>query len=618
VPTSDHREPTSFIARRRFILVFAAGLLFLLPALRIGFIADDYYQRAALEGWLPMRAEPRSLYQFTPNDPAENAQFIARGFWPWWTTPELKLVFFRPLSSALIALDHTLFGRNPLPAHLHALFWLAAFLAGAAALFRRTLPGSLGLFAFVLFAVDDTHAMAAAWIAARHATVSGAFALAALWGHLGWRQSGWRPGALLGPLGFAVALAGGESAIGFLGYFVAFELLAMRTATLRSRLIACAPYAALLAGHAVLSGMAGAGVAGSGGYLDPRAEPLTFLAALPGRLAVLVANSVFGLPADALLFRAELKPLFVAAGLGATVILVLAGRRALRSVPQPEATSLKWLTLGATLALVPAAAALPGERVLMPASVGAAALLAAIVRSAWAAVRGPRLLRTKAAAVGILVAVALPNLVLAPLLRLAKTVGFTDMSLVAEEISSGLDLGERPVDAVVLHSADLLVSYVPVIRAFHSGLSPAELGAALAALRAGASNAGADALKLRSWRVLSMAAAKHELIRTDPRSFELTTPEGTLLDGGWPRLYRPASHPLPAGTVFRQEGLVITVLADRDGAPMRVRFTFDRDLDDPGLRFLSWRDRGFRHFRMPPVGARVAVDLGPPFFPRSR
>jgi hypothetical protein len=29
---------------------------------------------------------------------------------PWWTSPELKLAFFRPLASALVALDYALFG----------------------------------------------------------------------------------------------------------------------------------------------------------------------------------------------------------------------------------------------------------------------------------------------------------------------------------------------------------------------------------------------------------------------------------------------------------------------------------------------------------------------------
>ena len=48
---------------------------------------------------------------------------------PYFAAPGLVLHFLRPLSSALMALDHALFGRRPLPYHVHTLLWYAALLA---------------------------------------------------------------------------------------------------------------------------------------------------------------------------------------------------------------------------------------------------------------------------------------------------------------------------------------------------------------------------------------------------------------------------------------------------------------------------------------------------------
>src|SRR5215831_5876 len=144
--------------RRTQLALVLLGVALVLPSLRAGFFADDYLQIAQLEGWSANPVSPLDLYSFVPRDRARRAELIDRGA-PYFAAPELKLRFLRPLSSALMALDHALFGRRPLPYHVHTLLWYAALLALVGALYRRAAPRSLAMLAFLIFCLDDAHAL---------------------------------------------------------------------------------------------------------------------------------------------------------------------------------------------------------------------------------------------------------------------------------------------------------------------------------------------------------------------------------------------------------------------------------------------------------------------------
>src|SRR5687767_6775995 len=118
------------------------------PSWRGGFLADDHIHLAAVEGWSPMQAGS-NLYAFVSGDPAQVAGMIRDNLLPWFAAPDLKLSFWRPLTSALFQLDHHLWGRHALPYHLHTVLWYAALLLAVTALFRRVLPGPLAVLAVV-------------------------------------------------------------------------------------------------------------------------------------------------------------------------------------------------------------------------------------------------------------------------------------------------------------------------------------------------------------------------------------------------------------------------------------------------------------------------------------
>ncbi|HEX7670920.1 MAG TPA: hypothetical protein VF395_15095, partial [Polyangiaceae bacterium] len=132
------------------------------------------------------------LFLFTTGDPANNRELMDTGLMlPWWTDPHLRIAFFRPLSSFTHLADEWLWPSSALLMHAHSLLWFAALLATVAVLYRRLepSPGLAGL-SLVLFAMDDAHGLALAWLANRNALIATLFGCLALMSHDASRRLG--------------------------------------------------------------------------------------------------------------------------------------------------------------------------------------------------------------------------------------------------------------------------------------------------------------------------------------------------------------------------------------------------------------------------------------------
>ena len=97
-----------------------------LPAVLSGWMNDDYF----FDTPLYETDAPFGYYSFME-------RFEEARLQPWWTSPEYKLRFLRPLASLTLHLDFTLFGSHPLGAHLHSLFWSIVLLLGGSPLVTR-------------------------------------------------------------------------------------------------------------------------------------------------------------------------------------------------------------------------------------------------------------------------------------------------------------------------------------------------------------------------------------------------------------------------------------------------------------------------------------------------
>ena len=156
--TASERKLTAF--------AFAAGLALSLCTLQLGLIVDDWAQILRARGQLPQLGDAWDLYNFT-GAPGAFPKMIADGPYPWWSYAQMRLGFFRPLSSALIHLDVNVIGDHVVLWNLHSIAWYLALLGLVFALYRRVLSSAAAPLALLFFAIDDAHWMPVGWLANR-------------------------------------------------------------------------------------------------------------------------------------------------------------------------------------------------------------------------------------------------------------------------------------------------------------------------------------------------------------------------------------------------------------------------------------------------------------------
>jgi len=565
-------------------LSLVAAIVLAVPTLGMGFLYDDYIHLIRLQGG-EAPGSRFDLFSFALGDPTEMRRWVERGPYPWWTLPELKLAFWRPLSTALAVMDDRLFGRNALAWHLHSLVWYLGVVAAMGAMLRRVLPGPVGALALGLFAIDGGHTLTVGWIANRNALVAALPALVGLWLHLEGREARRGGVRLLALAGLGLGLLGGESALGVFAYVLAYEAVGA-PGGMKERLRALAPVALLGGVYLVGYKLAGYGAWGSGSYMDPVGEPGRFLGAALVRIPALVGGLVLEVPTDLWSLDTRLRPALV--GLGVLALGVLGGslRAAWPGLSPEERRHCRWLMLGAALSLVPVAATFPSNRLLLIPGLGGSVAVAAVLVGAWRSrARGwrPRGLALGAGVLG------LAHLVLAPLLWPVMSNGMRAMGTQAEDatrtLEGELDFQRLPQQRVVVLALPVstLGMYLPVMMAERGMPRP------------------------EAWWTLSLSPHPHVLTRTGPNALELTLTEGRFFTSEFESIFRDQEHALREGARVELPGLTARVLEADTQGPTRLGFTFDVPLEDPSLVLLHWRDGGPRRFTPPPEGQSVSL-----------
>jgi hypothetical protein len=530
--------------------IFLAGALVFLPSIRTPFFLDDYLQRAMVEGTFPVHRNPLDLYDFV--DDAVRPVLFARGFLPWWAHPQLTIRFLRPLSSALLWVDHTVFRGHALLMHLHSVAWWAFAVLAVRALYRRAFSARIALIATVIFALAPCHTMPLAWLANREAIVSLAFGALALSAHTRWRDKGRPRDALVAGALFALAfLGGGEYALCFGGYALALELTRRRT--LGARALGLLPFGAPALAYLAVRASFGYGAIGSGFYADPIKAPLAFLGSVPWRFVALLANGWLSLEAHTYALGPPwVAGLVVAAALAVALVPMRRAFACLEEEPRRTAT---WLALGSILCLAPVLAVAPSPRVLGVATIGIAAAIAIVLDHAW--FPSQREARRGAAELTQLTAVAL---------------GFAH--LVHGPVSAWLEARHIRSDAVqfasraawLRHRVDPGTAEIGVVR-----------GLAMTMFMPFAIDAQAH--PPRAWRLLSHCG--HVLVlRRDEKTLELVVPRArSLFPEAELSLWRSTDTPFQVGDTVAAPGMKVTILDADEHGPVRARFDLEEGAD---------------------------------------
>lgn len=559
-----------------------------LPSIDNGLVMDDHIQKLMLRGGhdLPWpETAPWNLYALIPGD----AEFMERseelGTGPWWGSTSFQAIFFRPISSLSIYLDYLLWPDNPALMHLHSLFWLAALLVLAVFVYRRFLgPGPLFGLAALLFVLDDAHVHPATWVANRNSLIAAALALAVLLAHDRWRRDGQRAGAVLGPVILGVSLLAGEFALGIFAYLLSYAVF-MEKSRIGARIASMAPYLAVIVAWRISYNLMGYGAHGSDLYIDPMSDPAGFLAAAAGRLPLLL-SAQYGAPGSELHMMLhpdhQLTHIAIAATWVALLLVVI--WPLLKSSSQA-----RFFFLGSVLALVPACATFPHDRLLLLSGVGAMVVVAMFLEPYLDPVgerKSGRVRRIMAG--GMAVLFVLFHLIVAPLSTPPRSTVVKMMRMVTEAGTSSIGSEDE------IRGRTLVVAVAPDI--FTSAFLPV--------WRASAGLPGP-----RRVEVLSNSVGPVEFTRADERTLEIRM-EGGQFKVWTHALVRKSTDRWDVGRMVKRSDCTIRVLeATEEGEPVTISVEFDVPLDDPSLRWVAWEGGGYLPFELPGLGENRVWDI---------
>jgi hypothetical protein len=552
---------------RSHVVIAVVGVALVLPSLGAGFFADDILHLSVLSDRPPASAVV-DLFRFSSVDTIPMPHL-------WWTDPQFRAAFFRPISALTHVVDHRVWGTRPLGYHVTNLVLWALVLLSASALIRRLAPTPrAATLAFLIFAVADAHAFVVTWVANRNALVATALSFAALVAWDSYRRGRGRSRAAVAWILFALAMLAGEVALGGLALLVGYEALSLPEGgrfTAR-RLAAVTPVLVLACVYAVGYKLAGFGTSSSAVYVDPATSPGAWLLAAASRLPILLAGLLWGWPIDYWMHGGRTQTVIV---VGALVLLPLAIAVFARSVRRCRA--LAAAALGGTLALLPLTATFPSTRLLLLPGVAAALLIGSYLDDAWPLRSAGRVRAVVASSF------ALRHIVLAPLLLVAAIVwlGGAFRQVRHEIVDSPWPPDVKTREVVLLNAPHVLSAiYLPSYLVLDGRPAP------------------------RATFILSLSPYPASVTRTGLSALELRFRCGSMLATDLEQLVR--NSPIPAGTIVETRLFRVTVLEAGASGPTAVRFDARRNLDE-GALLMRWSGSRYQPVATPRVGSAIQL-----------
>jgi hypothetical protein len=588
------------------VMAIGVGLLLRSQAFTdIGLGSDDYMQHAMLKGVYPAKRSPFDLFKFASGSAEERESLMNFGAIPWWNHPEFRLAMMRPLSSALIYLDYALFGDNQIAFHIHSMAWWAFFICATALLLGELMSVRIAMVAIVLFAVEQGHTLPSLWLANRNALICLCFGTLGLWAHIRWRRKGSRGLWMLSVAAFSLALLAGEWAFASLGYLFAFELLAANR-PLHERIKAIIPAAFLGILFLISQHLLDYSALYSNIYVNPITEPLGYLIQASQRIPVMVAELVFGVPAlwyqEGTPWRAFVLSLriftpeiwhklpswqfwHITLGVIGGIIAWFVIRWGLRVQSTADRKALRRLLLGAFFSMLPMVASFPTSRLVLPAAIGVSAIWASAIMRGYdqllASIKRKRL-RPSLAAILVLIGLGYTQVWQASTYSMWEVQAYSYFFESVRQWILHADLDQTKVQNQHIFMINGIehttVIFAPFVWNYHGYQVP------------------------RSCRILSAAPQAHDIKRTAENELEYLVLGGTFLDSPLERLYRVDKYPFKVGDVVVLDEFRVTIIQLLNGKPFRVRFSFNKPLEDPSYVFLLSGNRGLRRFDLPQIG----------------
>ena len=596
------------------------AIVLMLPTLDSGLFQDDVVHRAKLL----KEAGIESRYYGTPLLPLDSGTAAGAmrdmfgatrsahdvktltdlGLFPWWTSEQLRVSNWRPLTALTHWADYQLFGDTPGPMHMHNVLWFGGVAALVACFYRRMMPGAwVASLAALLYVIDESNYFPVRWLANRNLLMALCLSVSALLCHDWWRRSGSTIGGVAAPVLLVLSLLSTEAAIATFAYLFAYAVV-IDKGRLAGRILSLVPSAAVIVGWRVIYNALGHGASGGGFVSDPGREPVLYALAVWQRAPLLLAGQWTPLSADMGWLFSEWAQTVLLAGAYAFLIVLLVVFIALL---RTDRVSLFWF-LGMALCVLPICATAPMNRNLLFVAIGAFGLTARYVggvlgRADWVPRWRPYRVVVWIVCVALLlmhIPAALAGRVTSPrMMALAEKVIYSTV-----EIGDQPDLPGRTVFVVNAPNPFLFIGW-PQLRSYEGKPMP-KLARVL----------------VPGWRSL-------EITRTGPRTLVVRSTQGNLFSVDESRrdlqpnfvylydmfntLFRNERDAFQVGDRLELPEMSVEVLSvEAQGFPTGVQFDFADPLEEASHRWLrwTWKQNGsgaYGRFTVPAVGQTVTL-----------
>ena len=579
-----------FLSSRWCIPVAAlVGMLLIAPAMNMGLMGDDYLHRSLLIGQ-SVNHQPGSffgLFTFADGNLIANQSLIDSGRLVWWASDHLRIAFWRPLAELSQWLDYQLWPDSPVWMHVHNLLLYGLMILLLGRLFSEldTDKQQSGM-ATMLFAGNMLHVFAVAWLASRNQMLCGLLLILTLLAYHRWR-SGQSPlyGYLAG-LFLILGLFSAEASVQTAGYLLAYALFLEPNKPLWIRLKALLPFAVIVLAWKATHGHLGYGSFGSPGYVDPTSNLGQFGISLALRLPALMLAQWFGV--SSVMFE-QLDRATQAIYAGAAAIALLALTYAVYRVGGFKSAIARFYATGSVLALAPACAGYPFDRLTINSDIGASGLLSVMILMAW---RQRQTLRggVMGSAKNLILLIGAIHLFVFPIVKLGSSAIMKTL-VVSGEAQAALAIPNADPNQTQhfllmnLPSAEGIY-YIPLVRQYHGMSNPTSMHAL------GPNN-----------QAMTMTRLDEVSLRLSvPTGFRGTIARDTRL------------QPFKVGDTARIGD--ITVLVEditADKTPKTVSFRLPDSADNAHWYFFAWKEEGLYRIQAPAIGKSVDIasyDIG--------
>jgi hypothetical protein len=598
-----------FLEQRHLPAILAIGaILVMLPALKIGLVADDLPQRAV--ELRPDQLPPRMHETGNPLDsgsfstvlrdlffnrsPQDMALMKNYGMLPWWTPDDLRVGLWRPVTAFTHWLDYRIFPDSPALMHAENIAWFAAIVFLVTIIYRKLMGmGWVAGLAALMFLLDDNTYFPVAFVANRGFMLSLFFGLMCLFEHHQWRAVKSRSALVLSALFLALSLFANEGGASTFAFILAYALV-LEPGSFRNRALTVLPSILVIVLWRTIYTLSGSGVFHVGGYIDPAIEPLQYAREVIPRAMVLLGGQLTTLAPDLLI---AVKPSLQPEATALYCVPVIAALAVFLPWVRRDKTAAFWLTV-MLLATIPAATVVPLGKNLGFVAVGAYGLIASFVAGLITR-RLPESLTYRIpawAACALLILVHIPGAIAGRVLAVEAT-AFTFNGLgYLSKIGNSPDVENKNV-IVINAPCQLSLAYAPFYRAYHHQPLPKTIRT----LVPGCTSFDVERTNDKTLVIQSKAPDIFSCDDVGPIHVAYAFRAVNVLVGA-PGCKKGDRHDLGSLTVEVLE-------SDASDLPSRVVFRFNTSLDSPDFHWLrfDWPTWSYQPFKIPAIGQSVTL-----------